>query len=203
MTPATAVTAAVTSRLMVSLRGHPATVSSTWTETAPSSATSTESTMPSSVMGRLISGSLTPARASMTCCCVGVLMMDESTSRLGPPAARAPVLVSSSMSFIRPRSSERRKSRVATSPTDIRSEATSRARNSMSAWARALACRSCSATTLSRISCRFCASRMSGAAYDAWRLSMSVRKMKGNGSKRRSAGARAFHVTQTITKSVM
>jgi hypothetical protein len=61
----------------------------------------------------------------------------------------------------------------------IRREATSRARNSMSAWARVLACRSCSATTLSRNSWRFCASRINGAAYDACRLSIRVRKMKG------------------------
>src|SRR6478672_11382004 len=84
VTPSTPVTAAVTSRLIVSLRGHPATVRSTWTATDPSSATSTESTIPSSVIGRLISGSLTVARASITCCCVGVLMMPKSTSR---PAA--------------------------------------------------------------------------------------------------------------------
>ena len=49
----------------------------------------------------------------------------------------------------------------------------------MSAWARALAWRSCSATTLSRDSCRFCASRISGAAYDACRLRIRVRKMNG------------------------
>src|SRR6478609_3232361 len=79
-TPGTFVTAAVTSRLMVSLSGQPATVSSTWTATEPSSATSTVSTTPSSVIGRLISGSLTVARASITCCCVGVLMMGKSTS---------------------------------------------------------------------------------------------------------------------------
>ena len=76
---------------------------------------------------------------------------------------------------------------MATSPTAIRSEATSRARNSMSACARALAWRSCSAITLSRCSWRFCASRISGAAYDACRLSIRVRKMNGYSSKRRSA----------------
>src|SRR6478672_8171411 len=86
VTPSTPVTAAVTSRLIVSLRGHPATVSSTWTATDPSSATSTESTIPSSVIGRLISGSLTVARASITCCCVGVLMMPKST--VGPARLR-------------------------------------------------------------------------------------------------------------------
>ena len=92
---------------------------------------------------------------------------------LGSAAAR------SSRSLSSARSSERRKSRVATSPTDIRSEATSRARNSMSACARALAWRSCSAITLSRASWRFWASRISGAAYDACRLSIRVRKMNG------------------------
>ena len=74
----------------------------------------------------------------------------------------------SSSSASSDRSSDRTKSRVATSPTAIRSEATSRARYSMSAWARTLASRSCSATTRSRASCRFWASRISGAAYDAW-----------------------------------
>ena len=66
VTPATAPTAVVTSRLIVSLRGQPATVSSTVTRTRPSSAMSTESTMPRSVIGRLISGSLTVARAALT-----------------------------------------------------------------------------------------------------------------------------------------
>src|SRR6478735_11039878 len=68
-------TAAVTSRLMVSLRGQPATVSSTVRCATPASSISTESTMPRSVMGRLISGSLTVASAALTCSRLGVLMI--------------------------------------------------------------------------------------------------------------------------------
>ena len=47
---------------MVSRSGHPATVSHTCTRTAPSAATWMSLTMPSSVMGRWISGSCTPSR---------------------------------------------------------------------------------------------------------------------------------------------
>ncbi len=75
MTPSTAPTAVVTSRVMVSLSGQPATVSSTVTRTNPSSEMSTESTMPRSVMGRLISGSLTVARAALTRSSREALMM--------------------------------------------------------------------------------------------------------------------------------
>ena len=57
VTPSTFSSAAVVSRLMVSLSGQPATVSSTLTLTTPASSIETESTIPSSVMGRLISGS--------------------------------------------------------------------------------------------------------------------------------------------------
>ena len=46
--------------------------------------------------------------------------------------------------------------------------------------------------TRSRSSCRFCASRISGAAYEAWSDSISVRKMNGYWSKRRSPGAKMF-----------
>ena len=73
----------------------------------------------------------------------------------------------------------------------------------MSACAREFACRSCSPITRSRSSCRFCASRISGAAYDACRLRIRVRKMKAYGSNRRCSGARAFHSSQTATKPVM
>ncbi len=73
----------------------------------------------------------------------------------------------------------------------------------MSACARASACRSCSAITRSRASWRFWASRISGAAYDACRLSIRVRKMNGYSSQRRSSGARRFQSTQTTTNSVM
>src|SRR5215471_11116821 len=70
-TPGTAATAAVTSRVMVSRSGQPATVRYTSTLTWPSGAMSTLLTMPSSVIGRRISGSLTPARAAVTCSVVG------------------------------------------------------------------------------------------------------------------------------------
>ena len=59
-------TAAVTSRMMVSRSGHPDTVSQTSTSTAPSAAMSMFLTMPSSVMGRWISGSCTPSSAWVT-----------------------------------------------------------------------------------------------------------------------------------------
>src|SRR5215469_12928986 len=71
VTPATAVTAAVTSRVMVSRSGQPATVRYTSTLTLPSGAISTFLTMPRSVIGRRISGSLTRASASLTCSVVG------------------------------------------------------------------------------------------------------------------------------------
>ena len=70
-TPGTAATAAVTSLVMVSRSGQPATVRYTSTRTLPPAPTSTLFTMPSSVMGRWISGSLTPARAAVTCSAVG------------------------------------------------------------------------------------------------------------------------------------
>ena len=83
LTPATPETAAVTSRVMVAFSGHPETVSSTVTSTVPSAWISTESTMLRSVIGRLISGSLTVARAALTCSRVGVLMMPKGSARLG------------------------------------------------------------------------------------------------------------------------
>src|SRR6266480_2581744 len=70
-TPGTADTAAVTSRVMVSRSGQPATVRYTSTLTLPSGAISTFLTMPRSVIGRRISGSLTRASASSTCSVVG------------------------------------------------------------------------------------------------------------------------------------
>ena len=69
----------------------------------------------------------------------------------------------SSPSVSRP-SSPRMKSRVASSPTEMRSEASSRARYSVSARIEAARARSSSACTRSRSACRFCASRISGAA---------------------------------------
>src|SRR6185437_1359477 len=70
-TPGSLPTAAVTSRVMVSRSGHPATVRYTSTSTAPSAPTSTFLTMPSSVMGRWISGSCTPSSARVTCSALG------------------------------------------------------------------------------------------------------------------------------------
>src|SRR5215467_1778638 len=70
-TPGTAATAAVTSRVMVSRSGQPASVRYTSTLTRPSGAMSTFLTMPRSVIGRRISGSLTRASASVTCAVVG------------------------------------------------------------------------------------------------------------------------------------
>src|SRR6201996_2163283 len=71
VTPASAVTAAVTRLMMVSRIGQPATVRYTATATVPSGPISTDLTMPSSVIGRPISGSLTPASAVSTCSRVG------------------------------------------------------------------------------------------------------------------------------------
>src|SRR5918993_2143592 len=67
VTPGSGDTAAVTSRVIVSFIGQPATVRKMPTVTAPSGATSTPLTMPSSVTGRRISGSRTPASAAVTC----------------------------------------------------------------------------------------------------------------------------------------
>src|SRR5215831_15649301 len=71
VTPGTADTAAVTSLVMVSRSGQAATVRYTSTRTLPPGPTSTLLTMPSSVIGRRISGSLTPASAAVTCSAVG------------------------------------------------------------------------------------------------------------------------------------
>ena len=75
MTPGTARTAALTSLVMVSFIGQPDTVSRTVTRTTPGPSTSTDSTIPRSVMGRLISGSITVPRAVETWSRRGVLMM--------------------------------------------------------------------------------------------------------------------------------
>src|SRR5450631_3741133 len=69
--PGTAPTAEVTRSVISARIGQPATVSHTVTETEPSSVMSTDLTMPSSVIGRWISGSSTPARAAVTCSSVG------------------------------------------------------------------------------------------------------------------------------------
>src|SRR6266545_5007713 len=70
-TPGSSLTAPVTARVMVSRIGQPATVSHTSTRIVPSSPTCTFLTMPSSVIGRWISGSLTPDSAWVTCSTVG------------------------------------------------------------------------------------------------------------------------------------
>ena len=75
MTPGTARTAALTSLVMVSFIGQPDTVRRTVTRTTPGPSTSTDSTIPRSVIGRLISGSITVPRAAETWSRRGVLMM--------------------------------------------------------------------------------------------------------------------------------
>ena len=57
--------------------------------------------------------------------------------------------------------------------------AISRARYSVSARLRSARRRSCSATTRSRASWRFCASIISGAEYEAWVENARFRRMKG------------------------
>src|SRR5215208_9815 len=66
VTPGSGETAAVTSRVMRSLSGQPATVSSTSTTTRPLASMATSLTMSRSVMGRWISGSITCPSAVMT-----------------------------------------------------------------------------------------------------------------------------------------
>src|SRR5260221_2709685 len=98
-TPSSLLTAAVTSRVIASRIGQPATVSQTSTRTVPSPATSMFLTMPSSVIGRWISGSLTPASARLTSSVVGgadttgaVAMAQCYGATLGPSNPR-PMLV--------------------------------------------------------------------------------------------------------------
>ena len=86
---------------------------------------------------------------------------------------------------------------MASSPTDIRRLAISRARKSMSARLCAARSRSCSMPTRSRASCRFWASRISGAAYEACSDSIRVRKMNGYSSNRGRGGPNGmFQSTQ-------
>ncbi len=68
---------------------------------------------------------------------------------------------------------------VTTSASARRTAASSRARNSVSAWVRAATCRSRSMMARSRSSCRFWASRMSGAAYAAWVEKARLSRMNG------------------------
>jgi len=69
------------------------------------------------------------------------------------------------------------KSRVAVSRRAIRSAATSRVRNSVSARLRSSRVRSCSRKIRSRSVCRFCASRISGAAYEACKERIKVSRV--------------------------
>jgi hypothetical protein len=94
------------------------------------------------------------------------------------------------------------KSRVATSPSAMRIAASSRARYSMSDRLRSAFIRSSSRLTRSRSVCRFCASRISGAAYAAWSESASVRKMNGYSSNRHEVGTTTFQPIQPITMIV-
>ena len=75
---------AVTSRVMTSRSGQPATVSHTCTRTNPSAPTSMSLTMPSSVMGRRISGSWTPSSALVTCSVVGGEVMSSCYEPIRP-----------------------------------------------------------------------------------------------------------------------
>lgn len=72
VTPSTRETASVTRWVIVSRIGQPETVRYTVTATAPSAPISTDLTIPSSVMGRLISGSFTVASASRTASSVAI-----------------------------------------------------------------------------------------------------------------------------------
>jgi hypothetical protein len=87
----------------------------------------------------------------------------------------------------------------------MRSATISRARYSVSARLRSARWRSCSICTRSRSSCRFCASRMRGAAYEACseRISVSRVKFVDRGSNCSGTGREVFHGSQTTTKIVM
>ena len=74
VTPGTVATAARTRSTMVSCIGHDETVRYTPTVTAPVAVISTDFTIPTSVMGRRISGSCTVARAACTASVVTVGM---------------------------------------------------------------------------------------------------------------------------------
>ncbi len=101
-TPGTEVTAAVTSCSMVLFIGQPGMVSSTVSETTSSASTVSDSTMPSSVIGRLISGSITPSSAFRTAASSSLSGMQEPYSgardprsgialgRIGTPATVIP-----------------------------------------------------------------------------------------------------------------
>ena len=204
VTPATAPTAAVTSRVMVSFIGQPDDRQQDRDrDRRRPSATSTDSTMPRSVIGRWISGSLTVASAAWTCSrSGGAHDASRRTWAAGRPSATrrrarsrsvvavlvglAPRLVELARAASAARSAGSRGSRPRRAPSAARPP-----RGPGTPCPRAPGrwpARSCSAMTRSRSAWRFCASRISGAAYDACRLSIRVRKMNGYSSKRRSSG---------------
>src|SRR5487761_1159104 len=91
-TPPSLLTAAVTSLVILSRSGQPATVSQTSTRTVPSERISTFLTMPRSVIGRWISGSWTPSSALITCSVLGgwdssagAVLIPPSYGRPGAP----------------------------------------------------------------------------------------------------------------------
>src|SRR5215469_3408988 len=97
VTPSSLPTAAVTSLVMVSRSGQPATVSQTSSRTVPAGRISVFLTMPRSVIGRWISGSLTPSSARMTCsalggdeCPTGAVLMSPSYGCAGCPVEPRP-----------------------------------------------------------------------------------------------------------------
>ena len=71
-TPGRAPTAVVTRSVMVSFIGQPLTVRKMPTRATPSGPTSADLTMPSSVTGRRISGSITVESAAVSCSAVGI-----------------------------------------------------------------------------------------------------------------------------------
>src|SRR4051794_7143170 len=80
--------------------GQPETVRYTVTATAPSAPISTDLTIPSSVMGRLISGSFTVASASRTASSVAIRTMVRRTE--GPAGSPSAVVCVTSRRPIRP-----------------------------------------------------------------------------------------------------
>jgi ATP-binding protein involved in chromosome partitioning len=82
-------------------------------------------------------------------------------------------------SSTRSASSARTKSRVATSPSELRSAASSRVKYSVSAIDRSFCARSSLSAIRSRSAWRFWARRINGAAYEACIERISVRKING------------------------
>ena len=151
--------------------------------------------MSSSVIGRRISGSMHPRRrARRTRVRGGVTLRLRrvllASRRPAPRAARAA-----------------RRGGSPSSPCPCiasRSATTSRARYSVSARLRSARWRSCSICTRSRSSCRFCASRMRGAAYEACSDRIRVSTVKSERLRSRTAAARArgcCTAIQATTKS--